>query len=120
MLDTAEFLKRLKTILDHHELSSAAFADLINVQRSSISHLINGRNKPSLEFVMKVHESFPDIDLQWLLYNKGTFPNELSENEIKSGPKSKVETESNIPVKKTVERIVIFYSDGTFKNYNEL
>ncbi|TLP79652.1 helix-turn-helix domain-containing protein [Maribacter sp. ACAM166] len=119
MLDTTAFLKRLKLILTHHELSSAAFADLIHVQRSSISHLLNGRNKPSLEFIMKIHEAFPEADLQWLLYDKGTFPNVTSENKLNSFTKNKAAPLSKAPSQKAIERVVIFYTDGTYKNYIE-
>ncbi|WP_036154177.1 helix-turn-helix domain-containing protein [Maribacter forsetii] len=117
MLDTTSFLSRLKAILAHNELSSAAFADLINVQRSSISHLLNGRNKPSLEFIMKVNDAFPEVDLQWLLYGTGSFPN----TEITPNPsptitkKEKIEKDTD----KKLERIIMFYNDGTFKTYTE-
>ncbi|SIR16643.1 helix-turn-helix domain-containing protein [Maribacter ulvicola] len=119
MLNTASFLLRLKTILEHNDLSSAAFADLVDVQRSSISHLLNGRNKPSLEFIMKVNDAFPEVDLQWLLYGSGTFP--------KTKKKTPTPTSKNVPTQRTnnenekrLERIIMFYTDGTFKTYTEL
>ncbi|MGB2760210.1 helix-turn-helix transcriptional regulator [Maribacter stanieri] len=117
MLDTTSFILRLKTILAHKELSSAAFADLIDVQRSSISHLLNGRNKPSLEFIMKIDEAFSEVDLQWLLYGEGDFPKSENKNQIhSSNNKNQFEHNSN---HKTLERIVMFYTDGTFKTYTE-
>lgn len=119
MLDTAEFLKRLKLILTHYELSSAAFADLIQVQRSSISHLLSGRNKPSLEFIMKVHEAIKEADLQWLLYGKGTFPIENSDSNLDLNTKVSETRTSKSVVPKLIERVVIFYTDGTYKNYIE-
>lgn len=119
MLNTSEFLKRLKIILDHHELSSAAFADLIHVQRSSISHLLNGRNKPSLEFIMKVNEAFPEVDLQWLLYNKGTFPGSNFDANPKTTPhKERTPIKQGASIK-SIERVMIFYTDGTYKTYTE-
>ncbi len=119
MLDTTTFISRLKTILNHHELSSASFADLIQVQRSSISHLLNGRNKPSLEFIMKINDAFNEVDLQWLLYGDGAYPNEKLETSNRSIKQSDTNTIANTTQKKNVERIVIFYTDGTFKNYVE-
>tara|TARA_R110000744_G_scaffold60864_3_gene125996 strand:+ start:230 stop:592 length:363 start_codon:yes stop_codon:yes gene_type:complete len=119
MLDTTSFISRLKTILNHHELSSASFADLIHVQRSSISHLLNGRNKPSLEFIMKINEAFKEVNLQWLLYGEGKYPNEDLEHTNKSIEQSYGNTITKSTQKKNVERIVIFYTDGTFKNYVE-
>ena len=69
-----ELLPRLKRIIEHYNLTSSTFADTIDVQRSSISHLLSGRNKPSLDFVMKIINKFPEVDLYWLLYGKGSFP----------------------------------------------
>lgn len=119
MLDTTTFIERLKTILNHHELSSASFADLIHVQRSSISHLLNGRNKPSLEFIMKINEVFKEVDLQWLLYGEGEYPNENSKNIKKSIKQSNTNTITKSNHKKKIERIIIFYTDGTFDNFDD-
>ena len=51
-------IKRLGVILEHYELSAAAFADKINVQRSSISHLLNGRNEPISTLFLKSMKHF--------------------------------------------------------------
>ncbi|MEP2279689.1 helix-turn-helix transcriptional regulator [Maribacter sp.] len=117
MLDPSSFLTRLKTILVHNELSSAAFADLIDVQRSSISHLLNGRNKPSLEFIMKVNDAFPEVDLQWLLYGKGSYPK--TKTNPTSYPKITKTERGQKSKDRNLERIIMFYSDGTFKTYTE-
>ena len=74
MVNTEDFSKRLHRILEFYELSAAGFADKIEVGRSSISHILSGRNKPSLDFVMKVVKSFPEVELYWLLNGKGSFP----------------------------------------------
>ncbi|MEM9985346.1 MAG: helix-turn-helix transcriptional regulator, partial [Bacteroidota bacterium] len=55
-------------------LSASQFADQVGVQRSSISHILSGRNKPSLDFVLKVTNTFKDVDIYWLLNGKGSFP----------------------------------------------
>ncbi|MEP2057543.1 MAG: helix-turn-helix transcriptional regulator [Maribacter litoralis] len=117
MLDINLFISRLKAILTHYELSSSAFADLIEVQRSSISHLLNGRNKPSLEFIMKIDEAFSEVDINWLLYGTGSFPKpeEKPQHKNQDNPQKKIDETS----KKIIERIVIFYTDGTFKIYSE-
>ena len=151
MVNIDDFIKRLEIILDYYNLSASAFADKISVQRSSLSHLLSGRNKPSLDFIIKVIEVFPEVDLYWILNGKGTFPK--SENtsnhfeEVKSAsietPFIQTELESldlfsatasknfekeiqpteinhHTPTANTsgtIERIVIFYKDGTFKNY---
>ncbi|MDR7371612.1 helix-turn-helix transcriptional regulator [Flavobacterium aquidurense] len=74
MVNIDDFVKRLEIILDYYGLNASAFADKIGVQRSSMSHLLSGRNKPSLDFVMKILEVFPDVDLYWILNGKGSFP----------------------------------------------
>ena len=74
MVNTDDFIKRLEIILDYYSLSASSFADKIGVQRSSMSHLLSGRNKPSLDFILKIDEYFQEVDLYWLLNGKGNFP----------------------------------------------
>jgi len=121
MINTTEFNTRLKKILDYYDLSASAFAEIITVQRSSISHILSGRNKPSLEFITKVLNAFPDIDLLWFLSGVGEFtksttttPLQKSEStQISSNPITAISTDDE-----SIERIVIFYSNGSFKNYS--
>ena len=63
---------RIQLILKSMNLSPSQFADAISVQRSSLSHILSGRNKPSLDFVSKVLTSYPDIRSDWLLFGTGT------------------------------------------------
>jgi transcriptional regulator with XRE-family HTH domain len=74
MVNIDDFVKRLEIILDYYGLNASSFADKIGVQRSSMSHLLSGRNKPSLDFVLKILDVFPDVDLYWILNGKGIFP----------------------------------------------
>ncbi len=177
MINTDDFIKRLENILDYYNISASVFADKIGVQRSSLSHLLSGRNKPSLDFVLRVTDNFPDVDLYWLLNGKGTFPksetptpevnipspppvyiepktennnvgdlfsektetaippieneefeekNNFKENtEVVNHAPEKAETHTNpappidtiVNYNSDVEQVVIFYKDGTFKNY---
>ena len=64
-------LERILLILKTRNISASQFADEINVQRSSISHILSGRNNPSLELVMKIVKKYPEIDLEWLMMGKG-------------------------------------------------
>ncbi|HAE71921.1 MAG TPA: transcriptional regulator, partial [Flavobacteriaceae bacterium] len=80
MINSPDFIKRLQIIIDYYQLSAATLADKIDVQRSSISHLLSGRNKPSLDFVLKLIKQFPEVNLYWLLNGLGNFPATLSEN----------------------------------------
>jgi len=122
-VNVADFTKRIDRILKFHDLSASAFADKIGVQRSSISHLLAGRNKPSLEFVMKVTSAFPEVDLYWLLHGEGQYPNKAQATlDIKPKPEKKTKVDSpkpSTPQTKTIDKIVIFYTDGSFKSYSE-
>lgn len=82
MVNIDDFIKRLESILDYYGLNASSFADKIGVQRSSMSHLLSGRNKPSLDFVMKILDVFPDVDLYWILNGKGNFPKSDDEEAI--------------------------------------
>ena len=67
MVNTDDFIKRLEIILEYYGVNASAFADKIGVQRSSLSHLLSGRNKPSLDFILKILDVYPEIDLYWIL-----------------------------------------------------
>lgn len=122
MVNSSEFIIRLEKILQYYGFSAAAFADKIGVQRSSISHLLSGRNKPSLEFVLKVVQSFPEVNLYWLLNGKGSFPSSTSSNEniqVQNTSKEEIVELKPKEEKKSIEKIIIFYTDGSFSSYHE-
>jgi transcriptional regulator with XRE-family HTH domain len=132
MVNTSNFSKRLQKILDFYGVTATSFSEKIAFNRSTISHLLSGRNKPSLEFVMKVLQTYPEVDLYWLLYGKGSFPTPLKKvnTQIKATSKQNtlpgVEAENsvfeNMALKNSntsaIERIILCYKDGTFKQYN--
>ena len=121
MVNASDFTARLKKVMEHHHLTASLFAEKIDVQRSSISHIISGRNKPSLDFILKVTNIFSDVDIYWLLNGKGTFPKQIAENKIDTTPTLpfvEKETTSN-QIGKKIQRIVVFYSDGTFDEYQK-
>ena len=120
MVNSVEFVSRLEQLFQYYGLSAAAFADKIGVQRSSISHLLSGRNKPSLEFVLKVVKTFPEVNLYWLLNGKGTFPSEVQKSEDPAPTKRLMAKENNgkgLKNDKQIEKIIIFYTDGSFDAY---
>ncbi|VXA99704.1 DNA-binding protein [Flavobacterium sp. 9AF] len=97
MVNIDDFIKRLQIILDYYGLSASAFADRIDVQRSSISHLLSGRNKPSLDFILKVVEIFPEVDLYWILNGNGTFPKleqKIEEKKVTPPIQNNIKTEN--------------------------
>ena len=63
--------ERIEEILSKYQLSSAQFADIIGVQRSSISHILSGRNKPSFDFIQKILHKYPKINAHWLITGLG-------------------------------------------------
>ena len=63
--------ERITKIMQKEEMSSVQFAEKIEISPSSLSHILNGRNKPSLEVVMKIHKACSYVSLPWLLYGEG-------------------------------------------------
>ena len=63
--------ERISKVIEYSNLSPSEFADEIDVQRSSISHITSGRNKPSLEFIIKIKSRFPEILWDWLVTGEG-------------------------------------------------
>ena len=85
---------RVQKIINYSELSLSEFADEIGVQRSNISHVLSGRNKPSLDFLMKIKDRFPEIQWEWLIEGKGAMI--FSEEETASTPSTYLLEESKI------------------------
>ncbi|MEM9362509.1 MAG: helix-turn-helix transcriptional regulator [Bacteroidota bacterium] len=124
------FVNRIKIVLEHYDLGISAFADKIGIQRSSMSHILNGRNRPSLDFVMKLVQTFPEVNLYWLLNGKGNFPSvtnlnprssSVSETEINpiETPRREIEESSIETSGKKISKIVLFYTDGTFETFSQ-
>lgn len=168
-----KFSSQLQQIMHHFGLGTTELADKILVPKATISHLISERNKPSLEFIMKLHTHFPSLNLEWLIYGKLPFlvtekattipqefdnktppsfehnsyiplenkepsseeiTHEITKQEIQLNQKlseEKTVSEESIEnnsifeekilsfpkTNKSIENIVIFYSDGSFKSY---
>jgi transcriptional regulator with XRE-family HTH domain len=120
MVNTEEFIKRLEIILDYYSLNASAFADKIGVQRSSLSHLLSGRNKPSLDFILKILDVFPDVDLYWILNGKGSFP---KNDEIMAVQESKQQKEirpnTPSPISETLLSENLFSQENLTKRENK-
>ena len=125
MLNADIFLKRLKEIMENHHLNAAGFAEKIGVQRSSISHILSKRNKPSLDLILKIQSAFDNITLDWLLLgadqkNVTPLPS-FGKNDtlntafdIKESP-TKQEIKSNVVNSEEVIKIIELYQDGSFR-----
>lgn len=97
-------LERIKKFIDAQNLSSSAFANEIGVQRSSVSHVLSGRNKPSLDFVIKIKEHYPNVNLDWLLTGKGgMISSQKDEFESKVVKEKKGETKKEEPEQRSFE-----------------
>lgn len=118
MINSDDFAKRLQEVIDYYSESASSFSEKIGVQRSSISHILSGRNKPSLDFVMKVLSSYPEVELYWLLNGKGQFP---SQPNPMVPTREKIEQKMTLPkidtTDRSIEKIIIFYTDGTFEDF---
>jgi transcriptional regulator with XRE-family HTH domain len=62
---------RIKQIMEKEHMMAGNFADSIGVQQSTLSHVINGRNRPSLDVVRKIHQRYNYVNLEWLLHGTG-------------------------------------------------
>tara|TARA_X000001036_G_scaffold422778_1_gene446056 strand:- start:449 stop:838 length:390 start_codon:yes stop_codon:yes gene_type:complete len=126
MLNYKEIIKRIENLIQLKELTASGFAEKIGVQRSSISHIISGRNKPSLEFLIKITEVFPETSLTELVYgNKSSsihsnYPkNDSSTLDGSKSDNSQLEMKLGDSGKEKIEKsLVVLYSDGTFEKYN--
>ncbi len=109
--------ERLQLILKMHNLTPSAFADKLGVQRSNVSHVISGRNKPSLDFLEKIILNFPRVNAHWLLTGQMSTIQEVK-LEQKKEEKSVKENEAVVSsIDCSIVKIVEFYQDGTFKEY---
>lgn len=93
---------RIKKWLDYKKLNASNFADKINVNRSTMSHILSGRNNPSFDFVKKMINVFPDLNIRWLLSGEGI----MTYNE--TGVKQ------NRDYSRNIEKVIIFYDDNSF------
>ncbi len=125
---------RIQQIIDYKGISPGDLAEILDVQRSNISHILNGRNKPGAAFIEKILQAFPNINARWLLTGKGPMVLNEVENEAQEAINSsemnsrdrQVLSQADMPVAatdyagkgKTIDKIVLLYSDGTFTYYN--
>ena len=128
MLNIEAFLKRLEQLMESHQLNAAAFAEKIGVQRSSVSHILSRRNKPSLDFILKIQAQFEEADFDWLLLGArqkasptldlfGVDPDTMSDQAIQ--PEKENTTKSNVSESQTdhsdIIQIIQTYKDGSFR-----
>lgn len=127
--------ERIKQFMDHKGISAGELATILEVQRSNISHILNGRNKPGAAFIEKLLITYPDLNARWLLTGDGIMKeshknNMVIESEVTTkdesiGPKINKHIEINkLNAPQTVEdkhidKVVLLMSDGTFIDYTK-
>ena len=95
--------KRILKLLEEKNLNASHFANSIDVKRSNLSHIISGRNKPSTDFFLKIKKTYPEIDLNWLI----------------TGKKLKKDVNFMTPENNSIESVVVFFNDGSYKKYSQ-
>lgn len=110
---------RIKKIQEYSGLSLGVFASRTGIKAASLSHILNGRNNPSLDVVMKIHETFPEISWDWMLYGTGPMLNGGNVDTVDNK-----QVESNIAPSSTQTNRTIFDNDPVkedeFEDENEL
>ena len=127
MLNRESLITRIKVLMEQHELNASSFAEMIGVQRSSISHVLSGRNKPSLEFLAKIEATFDEVSFEWLLKgeeNKSPVSTPSpTRSEISPGNEpvniTQKRTEESLPhhTSEDIIKIVHYYADGSFDSF---
>ena len=129
--------ERLETLMRHEGLSLSQFANEINIQGSTLSHIMNGRNNPSLDVVKRILDRFPSINPDWLIFGREPMRRQISKSqeipslfdmeeistpeqtqqqqvptEIKETSQHPINVQNNC---KEITKVVIFYSDNTYE-----
>ena len=139
--------ERLTVFLRAEQLSPAQFADFMGIQRSGVSHLLSGRNKPGFDFFSTFLQKFPAVNIEWLISGRGKmykemetkplFPDFAPQPEtndtampdmpvaIPANPEATAEnpappaTSTKTPESRHIEKVMILYSDGTFSDFTK-
>mgnify|MGYP001216979015 FL=1 len=90
-------LERIKIWMNKINISQTNLAENIGVNKATISHIMSGRNKPSIDFFIKLKEYYTDLDLNWII----------------SGQKTSY-SRSSSKLGKSIDKIVVMYNDKSF------
>ena len=96
--------ERLKNWMESEGLKPSTLADTIGVNRATISHILSGRNKPSIDFLEKLLGTYPNINANWLISGVGYMQSDINEEELVSTKK--------------IGKVVVFYDDNSFEQLN--
>jgi len=111
--------RRLLQFLQAENITQSQFADILDVARGSVSHILSGRNKPGYEFMESLLLHYPRLNLDWLLTGKGRMYKDSTEEtpfqEAPLQPETTVETPAEA---REIARILVFYTDNTFQEFH--
>lgn len=113
---------KIAQLIEEKGYSYSGFAEAIGVQRTIISHILSGRNRPSLDIVQRILRTFPELDGEALVLGEETAARKMGdEPPPKYGAKGEdeptgKESDGKSPNKR-IERVVICYDDGSFAAY---
>lgn len=136
---------RLNEIIERKGLTATRFAAMIDVNPSAVSHLLKGRNKPGYDVLVNIARAFPEISMDWLLTGKGGMYTEKTDSSVtpvrpepqalenKPDPRQREVQKDRATVlppeaaavlssanqTKVLKRIVLFFSDGSFEDYQK-
>jgi len=91
---------RFKKWMKLVDINANSLALLINVNRSTISHILSGRNKPSIDILDKILDKYPDLNTNWLISGVGNIS---------------INTKSELIDKKHIDKIMVFYNNSSYK-----
>ncbi len=145
--------EQIQKFLIKENISPSKFADVLGIQRSSISHILSGRNNPGYDLIIKIIDQYDRLNPEWLLTGKGNMYKSIDNNDniskqsvIDYKPKmvedenapiySNISNDTNvnsvadrkitnvtsssstqIDISKSLEKVLLFYSDGSFEQY---
>jgi transcriptional regulator with XRE-family HTH domain len=119
---------RIKRYMDYKNISAGELATVLEVQRSNISHVLNGRNMPGAAFIEKFLVNFPDLNARWLLTGIGEMTSNIEVSAVNESVQPKATFPKNTdPMnevaennnKKPINKVVLLFSDGTFIDYTK-
>lgn len=122
--------ERIQQFIDIKGIGAGEFATLLEVQRSNISHILNGRNKPGASLIEKMLIAFPELNARWLLTGEGNMledqaPDGSKTKELESvkretaGKKADDNHKAGSIGNKKIDKVVLLFSDGTFLSYEQ-
>ena len=106
-------IKRIEQLIDALGITQREFAQQIGTSSAVLSHVTSGRNRPSLELIMKILSKHPNVNSDWLLFGKGSMVQQHHKDVQDSSVREVVRVEYKQELK-PVDHITVFYDDNTY------